>query len=1259
MSMQVSTLHAKTEDWRTLSLDAGGRSLIEASAGTGKTWTISVLYLRLLLEQTLSPRQIVVTTFTDAAAEELRERIRAQLIRAERYGRQLQAVGVQSDGAEPADLQWLYTHWTAAEADAEDKAPEDRIASDINRLRLAQAELDLAPISTLHGLCRKILSDFPFESGSAFGLGEMVSSESMMQTLAEDVWRQQTQTSESGQPALDVTSIDTLKNYLKAYSAPGVSVRLRALDVTPEVALSVEWVEPIRQLVGRKVFRGRATKLKNALTQLADYLESQPRDPGLLPTKLDNLVPEPVSDQIGEEHLDDSEVQKVLAIAADAAQTLEWLAAEHRIAAWHHWVEQIKTWREQRLTASGQITFDELIERVARALPEGGSALADSLFKAWPVALVDEFQDTDALQYGILDRIYRDSTGEPRGRLVMIGDPKQAIYRFRGGDIHAYLKARSDAGSRLSLDTNYRSSRAMVAASNAFYELAGAQLSTDADHAIRYEAVKASARCDDAPYEVDGQPCTQPLQLHYWADCPDDAESRRSAALKGCANQIVELLKPGKHSIGGKPLVPGDIAVLVPGNNDIIRLRRLLNDRNVPCVSSARSSVFESDWARELQIVLYAAQHPRDEGAVHAALATRLGGKTYEDLRTLRDQPEHWQALSAGYVRLGEIWKTRGVLALIQELTRQATPRLFAAGDSERSLTDLRHLGELLQTASETFAGPEQLLGWLAEERGRRKADDGDAADEMRLRIESDAARVRLMTVHASKGLEFPVVMLPLMWANTQVTKDTIQILHDAESGERIPGFGEADKTRYRQEGQDERFRLLYVALTRARYACHVYVLPPGRAKDKKGGAADTDPHRAPLDGMIERMLPKFDVTASQASLHEHIVWNANDWAWPEGRYQPPVDTKPVSRVALSEPHTTAFEFKWSFTSLTKSQTRIASFEDGSAADESEQDAGEPIPLPSPQSVPGSATPHQEPPATGIARGARQSMSAGAAISGQPHPASGRGGAAESTPEPNETPRRELLDLVPIAGADFGNALHAMFEFRQIGQPMSAQHDLIRHHLLDSGVRLGEIDLETLVRQLAHRIQTTLDTPMALADGHTVRLGDLPREHLRAEMGFDYVLDGVTMQRLRDACARAGEPDLVPKASPRYLRGMMNGKIDLVFQHDNRFYVLDYKGNRLGEAGLLSPYAPAQLDEAMDRSHYRFQALLYVVAVDRYLRQRIGPGYDRSAQLGEAIYLFVRAVGLAPGAGIWARRFSDGLIDAIDAALAGREQEAA
>ncbi|MGV8940118.1 MAG: UvrD-helicase domain-containing protein [Lysobacter sp.] len=1245
MSTQVSALQPEAQDWRTLPLMEGGRSLIEASAGTGKTWTISVLYLRLLLEQTLSPRQVVVTTFTDAAAEELRERIRAQLIRAERYGRQLLAAGAQLHGEEAADLQWLFAHWTGEAAPSKDRVPEgntadERITADIYRLQLAQAELDLAPIGTLHGLCRKILVDFPFESGSAFGLGEMVSSESMMQTLAEDVWRQLKQTAQpSDQPEPDARSIGALKSHLKAYSAPGVSVRLRALGEAPEAMLSADWVDPIRQLVGRKVFRPRARKFKDALIQLADYLESQPRDSDLLPKTLGNLVPNPVSDQIGEDHLDDPDVRKILAFAADAAHALkplaiyykdksQWPEYEARLAPWHHWVEQIKTWRQQRLTASGQITFDELIERVSRALPKGGSALADRLFSAWPVALVDEFQDTDALQYGILDQIYRSRTDVQRGRLVMIGDPKQAIYRFRGGDIHAYLDARSDAGSRLSLDTNYRSSRAMVAACNAFYALAGEPLSTDARHEIRYESVKASARCDDLPYEADGQPCTQPLQLHYWPDCPADAESRRSAALEGCANQIVELLASGKHFIGGKPLVPGDIAVLLPGNNDIIRLRRLLRDRSVPCVSSARSSVFESDWARELHVVLYAAQHPRNEGAVRAALATRLGGKTYEDLRILRDQPEQWQALSAGYVRLGEIWQTRGVLALVQELTRQATPRLFAAGDSERSLTDLRHLGELLQTASETFAGPEQLLGWLADERRRRKADDGDAADEMQLRIESDAARVRLMTVHASKGLEFPVVMLPLMWANTQNQNDTIEILHDPQSGERLPGSGEADKARYRREGQDERFRLLYVALTRARYACHVYVLPPDRAKDKKGGAADTDPHRAPLDALIERMSLDPGRTASSTSLHDHIVWNRNDWAWPQKQYQPQVDTDPAPRAALAEPSETAFEFKWSFTSLTKSRVNAGIIEPGSGSDDEDRESsypGEHL------SSPGASPMNDE--------------------------------ANVPVPEVDEPPSRELLDLVPIAGADFGNALHAMFEFRQIGQPMSEQHDLIRHHLLDSGVRLGDIDLETLIRQLAHRIQTTLDTPMELADGHIVRLGDLPREHLRAEMGFDYVLDGVAMQRLRDACARAGEPDLVPKASPGYLRGMMNGKIDLVFQHGNRFYVLDYKGNRLGKDGMLSLYAPAKLNEAMDQSHYRFQALLYVVAVDRYLRQRIGPGYDRSAQLGEAIYLFVRAVGVAParvpGAGVWAHRFSDELINAVDRVLANREQEAA
>jgi exodeoxyribonuclease V beta subunit len=1213
--------------WRELSLDEGGRSLIEASAGTGKTWTISLLYLRLLLERELSPKQIVVTTFTDAAAQELRERLRGRLVWAGRQAKGvLEETGEPQAEVTPPEQAWLHERWSTGSAIEPDAA---KVRADLNRLRLAEAELDLAPIGTLHGLCRKILSDFPFESGSAFEMGEMVSSQSLMGSLAEDVWRQLQQGSEPSDAwAVDSSSLGDLKKRLTAYAAPGVTLRLPEAFTVP---LLPELAGPIRKLTETKVFTTKRT-FKSALQCLAAYLESAPHERGLLPKRLDQLTPIDLSEHIAPHGLADPAVMQVIQYAMDVGCMLQDQARIDEVAPWLHWVEQIKVWREQRLAASGRLTFDELIERVYRALPETGSALADRLFEAWPVAMVDEFQDTDAQQYAILDRIYRDRDGRHRGRLVMIGDPKQAIYRFRGGDIDAYLEARLDATSQLNLDTNFRSSRELVAAFNEFYRHAGTRLSSQPAHQVVYQPVKASARCDSKPYRINGEICARPLQFHYWSEnVPDDAASRVGHALTACANHIVELLGSGQHAIGDKPLQPGDIAVLLPGNYQVTQLRDLLRERQVPCVSSTRSSVFDSDWARELQIVLYAIHHPRDEAVVRAALATRLGGTSYAELRELREQSDAWQHVASRFGKLGTHWQSRGVLAVVQELISDAAERLFTAGDSERALTDLRHLGELLQAKSEELTGPEQLLTWLADQRGDHRDDSGESADEMQLRIESDAKRVRLMTLHASKGLEFPLVLLPLMWNSKHSSRDTIPILHDASSRQRVVGFGGEARMRYQQEGQDERFRLLYVALTRARYACHVYALPPDRPAKASSGPraapADTDPTRAPLDAMLERAQRDLGENRTLQSVSRHLLWSSAGWPWQTATYASGADATAVPRHVWSEPRTPKFEFKYSFSALTKLHG-ISTLEEAAASDENA------VPEPS------------HPDASLIDAGPIDMATDGDG----------------STPivvginaRPAESAHPQLQWLAPIAGADFGNALHAIFELREVGRPMAVQHALIRRCLQDQGVRMREITPDALVPHLAERVQATLDA--VLLPGTALTLAALPARHLRAEMEFHFMLGEVSMQRLRTACAEHGEPELVPPTSARTLRGLMNGKIDLVFQYDGRFHVLDYKSNRLGES-RLSDYAPAQLALAMDQHNYRFQALLYTVAVDRYLRQRI-PGYLRSRHMGEAIYLFVRATGLAPGVGIWTHRFDDALIDAVDAVLATPPQEAA
>jgi exodeoxyribonuclease V beta subunit len=271
------------------------------------------------------------------------------------------------------------------------------------------------------------------------------------------------------------------------------------------------------------------------------------------------------------------------------------------------------------------------------------------------------------------------------------------------------------------------------------------------------------------------------------------------------------------------------------------------------------------------------------------------------------------------------------------------------------------------------------------------------------------------------------------------------------------------------------------------------------------------------------------------------------------------------------------------------------------------------------------------------------------------------GGDAEEAEEANagagggDAEHAGLARLAPIAGADFGNAVHAIFERRAVGQPMAAQHALIERCLRDHGVGLRGIALADLVPHLAARVQATLDTPLLPGAGAPT-LAALPAHALCTEMPFDFALGTVSLRRLREACP------FVPPTAQQTLRGLMTGQVDLVFEHGGRFHVLDYKSNRLGSGVRLSDYDGAALARAMTRDHYRFQALLYTIALDRYLRQRID-GYRRERHLGAAIYLFVRAVGIAPDtaprAGLWSERFDDTLIDAVDAALAAVEEPAA
>ena len=1205
-----------SKDWTQISLSENGRSLIEASAGTGKTWTIGVLYLRLLLERGLSPRRIIVSTFTNAAAAELGERLRARLLWALAEAQPLAPTATPlTQAADTPDRLWLHQRWR--------DVPEQRKV-DAQHLQAALAEFDAAPISTLHSLCVRILADHPFAAGALFRGREMIDGKTLETTLADDLWRVVMQGDADDELVQLARKAEVTRYILKKYMPVLLQPNVVVDAASPEALIAAiktkvgdldTWKESLRSVLDQGGLLRKGSGLMKAWTDLAQALTMSVED-----------VAEAVSEHsvalgnatgmkdVNKAGLNHPVVLQLVESSAQIAKILQPLeldrvgkrALRSFLAAAQRWCQSAM---QARLEAANQSTFDQLLYAVRDALEprEGRRVLADALHEVWPVALVDEFQDTDPVQFGILDAIYRDATGAPRGRLVMIGDPKQAIYRFRGGDVEAYERARAAVpdDDRLALDTNHRSSRAYVDAVNAFYAATGTQLGPHGSTTpIHYQAVNASGRRDEELLRdaCSGDPVARPLVIYELAEEEIEVTVAETRALRACAGQIVRALSADGYRIGKRALRPGDIAVLLPGHAQIAKLASLLKLRGVPCVVISRSSVFQSNTARELRLVLHAVLHPDDPQTLRAALITHLWGGSLAMVQALAHDAVAWDAQASQFHRLHETLIAGGPLAVVNQILIQHATRLLDTVDGERMLTDLRHLGELLQEAWENAGAGERLMAWFADQ-CEAGADATEAGDARALRLESDAERVRLMTLHASKGLEFGVVFLPLMWKHKRFgnASKSAHLLSAPDGRHKLLVEGAAKDQVVLQEFE-ERFRMLYVALTRAIYACHVFALAP---------AVKNPPKDVPLNTL--KLVALWNPDSG------HVARRAGWNEYPDAHWRPDGDDN-LQRTARPLPAAPSGPLprRHSFSSLLSGGHSQLTEEDRPADDEN----------------------LIEPEASVDETG---SQAPAILIPQTPHP--------------------ELDALAIVAGADFGNAVHALFELRTPGDSFLDQHEAIAAALQAHGVRPRDgSDIKSLIAPLATRLQGVLEA--RLGGDHGPRLGDLAATEMRAEMEFNYCLDGASLRELRQACEACGEFELVPRRD-QTLAGLMNGKIDLIFAHDGCFHVLDYKGNdlALGVPPRLEHYAAGALDVAMQRNGYRFQALLYVVALERYLRERLGTSYRRAQHLGDAWYLFIRATGLSlpdgTPCGVWRHRFDDALLDAAQAVLGADIKEVA
>ncbi len=1212
-----------------------GRVLVEASAGTGKTWNIGGLYLRLLLEKQLEVKQILVVTFTRAATGELRDRIRNRIEKALSY---LNGVDTLADDAFLLEL---------IERQLEAGVTETELQ---NRLQLAFESFDSAAIFTIHSFCQRALATTAFSSGQAFSVRAETDDSDMVLEAVQDFWR---------------------RHIAGGHLSPAFSAWLEKKRITPERLVlilrrhlrkplaEVRWPEGIDSS-GNPDGAGLYAAFEEAgvcwstsreevfslLSASSADLHQQRYKASAIESAVnafDRLFatgdPLAMIDSVGKTDLltrsklaastkKDRQPPEHLFFGLAETLIVECQQTESFLSmAWRRLLKQFLEETGALLKAKKRekrvIAFDDMLADLYGALHNPELPwLAGVLRQQYPAALIDEFQDTDPLQYAIFSSIY----GESDLPVFMVGDPKQAIYSFRNADLHTYFIASAGAGHHYTLPENHRSTASLVEACNALFSMNPRAFMQPG---LDFLPVRSASRERPVPDDRSGM---QPAgSLILWRLPDEDGQwiertEAKERSVEATADEIVRLLNAsaqGMLAIGGKPVCAGDMAVLVRSHREASMVGEALSRRGIGSVSLSHESVFASREARELERVLAAVLSGND-ALVKAALSTEMLGLDAAGIDVLSNDET---LLSGWFDRFGQYrmsWISDGIgVALRWLMDREGVvPRLLALPDGERRMTNLMHLAELLNRESENDDAPDALLRFLAEKR----AGDKTGEDE-ELRLETDRNLVQIMTVHRSKGLEFAFVFCPLLWdgySRRQMNGEEGVEYH--EDGRLVIDYRDMDEQTAQAARNDEaielaseRLRLIYVALTRAVYRCYL------------------------VAGCYCRSHEKLKTAESQRSLLNWLVAgegsSPQQWLMPEGR-------KKEEDIAAG------------LESIERSWQSLARSCDGIVLENLPVSRGltlEPVSdgsgMLSARSFGGSvASRWRMNSFSGLMRNAALLTEAGdhdeyVGDSPADDEATGSGKAFAVASD-------DIL-LFP-KGTFAGSCLHAMFENTDFTDPQSRESAietaLSRFPQQPEAVmgENGESRLPDLKAMALKMMADVLATP--LPDG--IVLKNIGNDKRLTELPFCLSEAFVSANRLNALFRRFGYP--VPQLSFDDMNAFLNGFIDLVFEYEGRFYILDWKSNALGHR--REDYGPAPVSSTMAEHGYHWQYLLYTVALHRFLSLRL-PDYDYDRHVGGALYLFIR--GVRPDwknddgtpAGVFFDRPQRAVIEAIDALL--------
>lgn len=1136
-----------------MALDLAGTHLIEASAGTGKTYTIASLFLRLLLEKRVPVESILVVTYTVPATDELKTRIRDKL----RQAREAFVHGASDDQF----MTWLI----------------DRVgggAQAVGILDDALARFDETAISTIHGFCQRMLREMAFETSSPFETELVADQADMVAAIADDFYRMHI-------TACDVPefiSFARSRRVRPEWFMGLAGQRNLAAAVIPE-SDHAGAAGNMKAALG--VYRNAFTALKEAWPQDRDEIAMTLADPrnfrqnminaGNAPALLSELdlflaatrpdlpMPEAMN-KFSQEYIEKAKKStavftghRFLALCEtlhEAASALADVMEEVLTSLKVEFLGFLDRALARRKERQGVLHFDDLLLRMHNALlSRSGEALAETVRARFTAALIDEFQDTDPLQYEIFTRCFAGST------LFFIGDPKQAVYSFRGADVFTYAKAAAAVAetNTHTLLHNWRSTPGLIDAVNAVFS---GETDPFVFDWIRFEPAEPAPKKDRKDLAgVDGRPLT------VWFLGADDGarftvEQAKRAVCRAVAFEISRLLNlsgTGVVTLGSEALKPRDMAVLVRTNTQARMVRDTLHDAHIPCVLYSDENVFGSLEAFEMEMLLSALAEPTREGLVRTALMTRIFGLDAAAVDAFGRDEAAWEGWIERFRTWHEAWARSGFTPMIRRLLdgEHVRERLLELDGGERTLTNVLHIAELLgRTETAGKLGMQGLRKWLAE----RRDPSLPGSDEYQLRLESDEDAVRVMTVHKSKGLEFPVVFCPFAWGAPREEKGEAVLFHD-EANNAVLDLGSAEQDDHRRqaglEELAENVRLLYVALTRARNRCYVAW---GEVKGAERSA-------------MAHLLGHLGEQDLRAGLEEYLDRETDQACvtdLPEDRPDPlgaaaASPDEPAARV-----FSRAIDRTWGMASYTSFIRGLHAQEEGADRD---------------------VLPYS----------------------------------AEDGAEEKGKKARDIFSFP--RGARAGTILHEVFERIDFTAGEAGMRSVVGETLAGQGFDPTWTDAVTSM------VRRVLDVDLGGFSLAGVRDGDR-----LTELEFMYPIRTVTPEVLVGALEGSMQGSL-PVPTSRFsfdpVRGFLRGFMDLVFRHDEKYYLVDWKSNHLGDH--VEDYSQDALSHVMVRDGYVLQYHLYCVALHRYLGQRL-EGYDYDEHFGGVFYVFLR--GVDPGRGM-------------------------